>query len=115
MFTQLIKKVERSLHETIEDILPFIYRKKLHLGDIWLPRYEQKYFGSIQKNADIHFFQKRMKLIMKYVCNKISLNGRFVFKMNGISSVTSHIKKVAGVFYKMSNKVKKMLHFENFE
>ena len=63
IISQLVKKLQQwSLYEVIEDILSFVLNTKRPLSDIWLLRYKQNSFGCFQRNSEVRFFQKTLKL-----------------------------------------------------
>ena len=65
LITQLIKKLQQwSLHDVIEDIMPFVLNTKRPLSDIWLPSYEQNSFGCFLTKLKFWIFLKTPKSVL---------------------------------------------------
>ena len=57
IISQLVIKLQQwSLHEVIENILPFVLNTKRPLSDIWLLSYKQNSFGCFLKKNEMQRF-----------------------------------------------------------
>ena len=95
--TQLVKMLQQwSLHDLIEDILPFVLNTKRPLSDIWLLRYKQYSFGCFWQNRKSWlFFENTQNCFAHNSATKYRSEAVLYLKRTAGYPLSAHIKAIA--------------------
>ena len=98
--TQLVKMLQQwSLHDVIEDILPFVLNTKRPLSDIWLLSYKQNSFGCFSKIFSFWIFFQNTQNCFAYIsATKYRTETVLYSKRTAGYPLSHHIKTIAVAF-----------------